>query len=51
MAYVNYGFEKRRRDLAKKQKQEAKRLRKAERKKQQGLEPPVNPGDPVTPPS
>jgi len=34
MAYVNYQFEKRRRDLEKKQKQEAKRQRKLERKKQ-----------------
>jgi hypothetical protein len=41
MAYVNYQFERRARDLAKKQKQEAKRLRKLERKKQQGTEPPV----------
>lgn len=37
MAYVNYQFERRKRDLAKKQKQEAKRQRKAERKKQQGI--------------
>lgn len=45
MAYVNYQFEKRRRDLEKKQKQEAKRLRKLERKKQQAqaTEPPVQP--------
>ena len=45
MAYVNYQFEKRRRDLEKKQKQEAKRLRKLERKKQQdqAAEPPVQP--------
>ncbi len=34
MAYVNYQFEKRKRDLEKKQKQEAKLQRKAERKKE-----------------
>ena len=33
MAFVNYSFERRKRDLAKKQKEEAKRLRKLERKK------------------
>jgi len=38
MAYVNYQFERRKRDLEKKQKQEAKRLRKAERKKRQNTE-------------
>ena len=38
MAYVNYQFEKRKRDLEKKHKQEAKRQRKAERKKRQGAE-------------
>jgi len=45
MAYVNYQFEKRKRDLEKKQKQEAKRLRKLERKKQQeqAPEPPAQP--------
>ncbi|MBI4004107.1 MAG: hypothetical protein HY353_03715 [Candidatus Omnitrophica bacterium] len=45
MAFVNYQFEKRRRDLERKQKQEAKRLRKLERKKQQAQapEPPVQP--------
>jgi len=43
MARVNYQFEKRKRDLERKQKQEAKRLRKLERKKQQGVEPPVQP--------
>ena len=45
MAFVNYQFEKRRRDLERKQKQEAKRLRKLERKKQQEqtTEPPVQP--------
>jgi len=43
MAYVNYQFEKRKRDLEKKQKQEAKRQRKAERKKAQGAEPPAPP--------
>ena len=41
MARVNYQFEKRKRDLEKKQKQEAKRLRKLERKKQQSVEPPA----------
>ena len=40
MAYVNYSFEKRRRDLERKQRQAAKRLRKAERKKGQGAESP-----------
>ena len=39
MAYVNYQFEKRKRDLEKKQKQEAKRQRKLEKKKNQGSEP------------
>ena len=43
MAHVNYQFEKRKRDLEKKQKQEAKRQRKAERKKAQGAEPPAPP--------
>ena len=43
MARVNYQFEKRKRDLEKKQKQEAKRLRKLERKKQQSVEPPAQP--------
>ena len=43
MAFVNYQFEKRKRDLEKKQKQEAKRLRKLERKKQQAAEPPATP--------
>ena len=38
MAYVNYQFEKRKRDLEKKRKQEAKRQRKLERKKQQDAE-------------
>ncbi len=38
MAHVNYQFEKRKRDLLKKQKQEAKRLRKAERKNRQDTE-------------
>ena len=32
MAHVNYQFEKRKRDLEKKQKQEAKRLRKLEKR-------------------
>ena len=47
MAFVNYQFEKRKRDLEKKQKQEAKRLRKLEQKKQreQAAEPPARPGD------
>lgn len=39
MAHVNYQFEKRKRDLLKKQKQEAKRLRKLERRKEQNAEP------------
>ena len=43
MAYVNYQFEKRKRDLERKQKQEAKRLRKLGRKKQQSVEPPAQP--------
>jgi len=43
MAYVNYQFEKRKRDLEKKQKQEAKRQRKLEKKKNQGSEPPAPP--------
>ena len=43
MAYVNYQFEKRKRDLERKQKQEAKRLRKLERKKQQSVQPPAQP--------
>ena len=45
MAFVNYQFEKRKRDLERKQKQEAKRLRKLERKKQQEqvAEPPAQP--------
>ena len=38
MAHVNYQFEKRKRDLEKKQKQEAKRQRKLERKKHQDPE-------------
>jgi len=38
MAQANYQFEKRKRDLEKKQKQEAKRQRKMERKKRQGTE-------------
>ncbi len=38
MAQINYQFEKRKRDLAKQQKQEAKRLRKEERKKQKAAE-------------
>ena len=41
MAHVNYQFEKRKRDLEKKQKQEAKRQRRAERKKGQATEPPA----------
>jgi len=43
MAHVNYQFEKRKRDLEKKQKQEAKRQRKLERRKHQGTEPPAPP--------
>ena len=43
MAYVNYDFERRKRDMEKKRKQEAKRLRKAERKKQQAAQPPTPP--------
>jgi hypothetical protein len=38
MAHVNYQFERRKRDLAKKQKQEAKRQRKLERKNMQQVE-------------
>ena len=38
MAYVNYQFEKRRKALEKKQKQEAKRQRKLEKKNRQGDE-------------
>lgn len=41
MARANYQFERRKRELARKQKQEAKRLRKAERKAQQAPEPPA----------
>ena len=50
MAFANYSFERRKRDLAKKQKQEAKRLRKLERKKAQSGEatpPPPSEGEPV----
>ena len=50
MARVNYQFEKRKRDLEKKQKQEAKRLRKLAKRNPPG---PRNSGDaaePVTPP-
>lgn len=43
MAYVNYQFEKRKRDLEKKQKQEAKRLRKLEKKKERAGELPTPP--------
>jgi hypothetical protein len=43
MARVNYQFERRKRDLKKKQKQEAKRQRQLERKKQQGAEVPAQP--------
>ena len=43
MAYVNYQFEKRKRDVEKKQKQEAKRQRKLARKQHQGAEPPAPP--------
>ena len=38
MAQANYQFERRKRDLEKKQKQEAKRQRKLERKKRQDAE-------------
>ena len=38
MARVNYDFERRKRDMIKKQKQEAKRLCKEERKKQKDAE-------------
>lgn len=38
MAKPNYGFEKRQRDLAKKRKQEEKRLRKQQRKNPQGTD-------------
>lgn len=38
MARTNYEFEKRKRDFEKKQKQEAKRLRKLERKRQQAAD-------------
>ena len=49
MAFMNYSFERRKRDLAKKQKQEAKRLRKLEKKKAEAGEasaqpPSVSPG-------
>ena len=47
MAHVNYQFEKRKRDLEKKQKQEAKRQRKLERKRSQVTEPAATP--PLTP--
>jgi len=43
MAYVNYQFEKRKRDLEKKQKQEAKRQRKLEKKKAQSADPSAPP--------
>ena len=46
MAHVNYQFEKRKRDLEKKQKQEAKRQRKLERKKHQDTEPPAPSNNP-----
>ncbi len=49
MAFVNYQFEKRKRDLEKKRKQEAKRQRKLDRKKHQGAEPPAPPQE--VPPS
>ncbi len=38
MAKPNYGFEKRQRDLAKKRKQEEKRLRKQQKKNPQGTD-------------
>jgi len=43
MVRVNYQFERRKRDLEKKQKQEAKRQRKLERKQHQDAEPPALP--------
>ena len=43
MPQANYKFEKRKRDLQKKLKQEAKRLRKLERKKAQDAEVPTPP--------
>jgi hypothetical protein len=43
MAYVNYQFEKRKRDAEKKRKQEEKRKRKAERKQAKA-------GETLTPP-
>ena len=43
MAFVNYSFERRKRDLAKKQKEEAKRLRKLERKKAKAVEASAQP--------
>ncbi len=48
MPQVNYQFEKRKRDLEKKKKQEAKRLRKLERKQAQGGEAPAQPESPET---
>ena len=47
MARANYEFEKRKRELVRKQKQEAKRLRKEERKKQQQAAEAA--GQPLTP--
>ena len=43
MVRVNYEFEKRKRDLAKKQKQEAKRLRKLAKRNPQPAETPETP--------
>ena len=51
MAFTNYSFERRKRDLEKKQKQEAKRKRKLEKKQaaQSGGEAATSPASP--PPS
>ncbi|MDO8597146.1 MAG: hypothetical protein Q7R45_11040 [Sulfuricaulis sp.] len=44
MAKPNYQFEKRQKDLAKKKKQEEKRLRKLEKKQLESGEQPAQPG-------
>lgn len=49
MARVNYQFEKRKRDLEKKQKQEAKRLRKLAKKNALEPEAPAQPPTPQGP--
>jgi len=46
LAKPNYGFEKRQRDLAKKRKQEEKRLRKQQRKNPQGADVAPDGGQP-----